>query len=286
MVDQNSSDGTSIAIKNLFPQVRLVKSKRNLGRTGGYNLGFRYARGDYILCLDHDTIVHRDMLMELVNTAEGDPRIGAVGPKIYFYDDPKRLWSFGEFISLKTGRSHSLGYNEIDKGQFEKNFIVQVYPTAILVKRKILNVIGGYDDIFFAVYCDSDFCIRISNAGYIIVSVPKAKIWHKVIKPSDVLYVDGKATNKELQELGFISPLKAFLSARNRIIFMRKNSKPHWFFAFLIFFLPIYTVYYTLKIIKNKRTDILKAYWRGLWEGIKFVLKVGQMKIFYAIQNR
>jgi hypothetical protein len=281
VVDQNSSDGTANAIEKIFPEIKLIKNKENLGRTGGYNTGFNYAQGDYILCLDHDTVVHEDMLTELVKVAEKGVRIGAVGPKIYYYNDPNRLWSIGEFVSLKTGRSWSFGYNEIDKGQFEKSFVVQIYPTAILVKRKVMNLIGGFDDIFFAVYCDSDFCVRIYEAGYIIVSVPKAKLWHKVLKPSGVNYVDNKPTNRKLQELGFISQQRAFLSGRNRIIFMKKHSKCY-FVSFFLFLLPAYSEYYTVQILRNQRADLLKAYWRGILEGTKFALGPKKKKIIHA----
>lgn len=261
IVDNGSTDGSWGAIKAMkgrYPLLKLIRSKLNLGRTGGYNLGLKYATGEYIMFLDQDTIVDKNMVNELVKVIEMDPTIGAVGPKIYYYNDPKRIWSAGTSVNLLTGRVHFLGCNQIDKGQFNSVIEVQQHPTAILVKREAINKINGYDKDIFMVYCDADFCVRIWKACYKIVLAPKAKLWHKVKTPLQMH-----------ERLGMKTPLMAFLIGRNRIIFMKKHALH--LTPFLLLFMPLYLLCYSLVCLIDKRLDLLQSFWKGTANGSRFI---------------
>ena len=84
LVDNNSTDGTPIKIRQDFPQVHVIENSANLGVLAGYNVGFRYALdagAEYILMLNNDTLVSPDMLAELLSIAENDPRSAIVMPQ-------------------------------------------------------------------------------------------------------------------------------------------------------------------------------------------------------------
>jgi GT2 family glycosyltransferase len=85
LVDNASSDQTVSFVKENFPAVRLIESKRNLGFAGGNNLGIQAARGDLIALINSDTVVDRDWLYYLMETIQSDGNIGAVGSKILFF---------------------------------------------------------------------------------------------------------------------------------------------------------------------------------------------------------
>jgi GT2 family glycosyltransferase len=253
VVDNASTDGTYNAVKQIFPDVKIVINDRNLGVTGGRNRGAIESRGDYLLFLDHDMIVDKQMIEELLKAVRVDPKIGIAGPIIYYYDEPSKVWAAGTSISMLTGK---ISFN--DKVTNTKHFEVQVIPATIIVKREVLDKVGLFDETFFATYEDTDFCFRIRKAGYKVVCVPEAKAWHKIP-------IDSKS-----QELRLLS--RSYYIARNRIIFMKKHARLSNFMVFLILFVPIYAIYYTWLGLRYLKLHFIKEYWRGLFEGLREIL--------------
>jgi len=253
VVDNASTDGTYDAVKQIFPDVKIVRNERNLGVTGGRNRGAIESRGDYLLFLDHDMIVDRQMIEELLKVVMADPKIGIAGPIIYYYDEPSKVWAAGTFINMLTGK---ISFN--DKATNTKCFEAQVIPAAIMVKREVLNKVGLFDGTFFATYEDTDFCFRVKKAGYKVVCVPEAKAWHKI--PTDL----------KSQELRLLS--RSYYIARNRIIFMKKHARLTNFLVFLILFMPIYAIYYTWRGLRYWKLHFIEEYWRGLFEGLRKTL--------------
>lgn len=254
VVDNASTDGTAEAIKQRFPDMKLVKSQKNLGVTGGRNLGAKHANGDYVLFLDHDTVVDGRMLFELTSVMHNDSSIGLAGPIVYYYDDPRRIWAAGTSISLISGRISFNFADAIDHGQFNNTMEVQVLPAALLVKKEVLNKVEPFDDTFFAVYEDTDFCFRVREAGYKVVCVPKAKIWHKT--PLD----------RRVQALWVLS--RAYYIARNRIIFMKKHVGNLRLALFLTIFLWVYALYYILKSFQFMKMRYAVDFWNGIIDGL------------------
>jgi GT2 family glycosyltransferase len=254
VVDNASTDGTNEAVKRMFPKVKLIRNKRNEGVTGGRNRGAIEAEGDYILFLDHDMIVDKQMVGELMKIIEADPKVGMAGPIIYYYDEPSKVWAAGTSINMLTGKV-DLNILNSDKTGRGEPFDVQVLPAAFMVGKEILNKVGLFDDVFFAVYEDTDFCFRVREAGYRVLCVPNAKAWHKV--PVDA----------EKQDLHVLS--RSYYVARNRIIFMKKYAESVDFIVFLILFVPVYAIYYTLRCLRRWRPSFIKEYWKGLLDGFR-----------------
>ena len=185
VVDNGSTDGSPAAIRNRFPDVTLIETGENLGFTGGNNVGLQWAleRGsDYALLLNNDTEVAPDFLRRLIQTAETDPQIGIAGPTIYYYEQPQTVWSAGGGIDRQRGTTWMVGLDDRDVGQFgetprEMDFVT---GCALLIKRDVLQKVGLLDDRFFAYYEDAEWCVRVQRAGFKIVHVPTAKIWHKI----------------------------------------------------------------------------------------------------------
>lgn len=252
VIDNGCTDGTSEAIEQRFPDVKLVRNDKNLGVTGGRNLGAKYVNGEYIFFLDHDTIVNRQTISELVSVMEKNPRIGAAGPIVFYYHDPTRISALGTSISLLTGRVSFNFTGLVEDCQLNKIVEVQVIPVAILIRRETLDKVGMFDDIFFAVYEDTDFCFRIRENGYQTVCIPRAKIWHKI------------SSDFRNQNVAILD--RAYYVARNKVIFMRKHSK--YFPAFIMIFLPIYLVYFSLLSVICMKGNWLKNYIKGLVTGL------------------
>ncbi len=102
------------------PSLRLIliKNDKNVGFAEGNNIGIKYALNnlypDYLLLLNNDTVVDKRFLVEMLKVSESDNKIGIVGPKIYFYNEPNRIWFAMGKISWKFCRGLNIGYNEID----------------------------------------------------------------------------------------------------------------------------------------------------------------------------
>jgi GT2 family glycosyltransferase len=184
VVDNASVDETATAIREQFPNVEVIVSKENLRFAGGNNIGIQYALShgaDYILLLNNDTIVDRNFLTYLITTAESDKNIGMVGPKIYYYSDPNRIWYAGGKIDWWMGWLSHIGVRETDNGQHstpkETDFIS---GCCLLVKRAVIEKIGVLDTAYYIYGEDVDWCIRATQSCFKLFFEPKGKIWHKL----------------------------------------------------------------------------------------------------------
>lgn len=88
VVDNGSARDEAAMLRERYPEIKALRSERNLGFAGGNNLGFAAATGDYLLLLNNDTEVEDDTLHYLCETLAGNPAIGAVCPKIRFFAPP------------------------------------------------------------------------------------------------------------------------------------------------------------------------------------------------------
>jgi GT2 family glycosyltransferase len=210
VVDNGSSDGTTQAIRERFPQVTVLENAENLGFTGGNNVGICHALesgAEYIMLLNNDTVVASDMLQHLISVAETDPGIGIVTPTIYYYDEPTRIWCAGAGIDWRRVITWRLRAEEIDDGTPRPVQEVDFASgCAICVRRSVVERIGLLDPRFFIYFEETEWCMRISQAGYRCVLVPQSKVWHKV---------------SSAMQQG--SPRAAYYMTRNTLLFLHKS---------------------------------------------------------------
>jgi GT2 family glycosyltransferase len=215
VVDNGSGDGSVPVIRSNYSEVSLIETGDNLGFVGGNNVGLNYAksrRADYALLLNNDTEVTPNFLNLLVEAAESDPKIGIVGPTIYYYTQPEVIWSAGGLIDWREGVTHMIGLNETDQGQFGDSYRPVDFVTgcALLIKMSVIDQVGLLDPRFFAYYEETEWCVRVSQAGFKILHVPQAKLWHKI-----------SPVAREA------SPQVHYYMTRNRLLFL-KLTKARW----------------------------------------------------------
>lgn len=182
VVDNGSADDSASVIRSRFPNIPVLETDKNLGYAGGNNLGMRSAfesDAEYALLLNDDTVLDRCMLSRLVETAQADARIGFVGPMVYSAAQPEHIQSAGGKIDRFWIATHR-GFREADAGQFSEPAEVDwLVGCAIMVKRQVVERIGDLDVRFFSYVEELDWCVRARRAGYRIVHVPAARLWHK-----------------------------------------------------------------------------------------------------------
>lgn len=213
LVDNGSTDGTAEAVKELFPAVDIIQNGKNLGYAAGNNVGIREVLNlgiETVLLLNDDTVVDPHFLTILVESLYRSPDIGAVNPTIYYFDDPDIIWSAGGQINERTGIAHQRHFKEIDRGQLgsSERDVHYAIGAAILIKAEALEKVGMLDSEFFVYYEETDWCFRARAAGFRIVYVPTARIWHKVSRNM----TQGHET-------------LSYYFCRNRLLFLHKRGK-------------------------------------------------------------
>ena len=183
VVDNDSTDGSPehLALLVEVPWGELVRADRNLGFTGGANLGLRLAleRGaDYAFLLNNDATVAPDCIATLVKEAERRPQVGLVGPKIVWAAEPGCIWSAG--MSVAWHRATIEAHRNVpDDGRFDGCRVVQgLSGCALLVKRAVLERVGLLDERYFVYYEDLDWCLRARQAGFRCLYVGAARASH------------------------------------------------------------------------------------------------------------
>jgi len=219
LLDNHSTDGSVVAIRTEFPQVQVIELEKNLGYTGNNNIGIEAAiqqGADWLLVLNEDTLLAPDCLEHLVEAGEADAGIGIVGPMVYHHDEPDIIQSAGGSLGA-WWRSKHIGQNERDRGQFTTPLPVEwVSGCAIMLRRQVIEQIGGLDERFFYYWEETEWCVRARKAGWQIVHVPAAKLWHKGVQR---LYQPNVSV--------------AYYNTRNRFLMFSKHKAPlkAWGFA-------------------------------------------------------
>ncbi len=255
IVDNGSVDSSADQLQREFPEVRMVRNAQNLGFTGGNNVGMRDAlsRGaDYLLLLNNDTIVAPDFLSKLVAVAEGQPTVGMINPKIYYYEPPDRIWyAGGQYEPWRTFPKH-FGLRQRDVGLYnQKREVSFITGCALLIKAEVVRKIGLLDEIFFLSFEDADWSIRALEAGYKGVYVPESVIWHR----------DSYVTEKSL---GLAR--REFYNMRNTVLCARKHILPKQVPLFILS-LGKYIAYGTVRSLFAADWKRVAALYHGAWTG-------------------
>lgn len=177
-VDNASTDGSADRVAERYPQVRLIRNKQNRGFAGGCNVGLQAARGDMLVLLNQDTVVQSGWLRALAEALRR-PDVGVVGCKI-LYADGRTIQHAGGWIEWPLGLTHHYGRGEEDTGQWNTPRPVDyVTGAALAFRRDVLERVGPLDEGFWPGYFeDTDFCLRVRQAGYEIWYVPDAVVLH------------------------------------------------------------------------------------------------------------
>lgn len=206
VVDNDSQDGIEEKVRTIS-DVTFVQTGKNLGYSGGNNRGIEEAiknSADYILILNPDTEISPSSIENLVKAVRSD-EVGIAAPKILF-GDKKTIWYAGGNLDIFNVLGSHRGVDEEDRGQYDKQEETDnATGGAILVKKEVFDRIGLFDERYFLYYEDSDFSFRAKRAGFKIVYVPEAVVYHR-----------------NAQSTGLGSPLQDYYITRNRMLFASK----------------------------------------------------------------
>jgi GT2 family glycosyltransferase len=203
VVDNGSTDGSVDALQAEYPQVMLLPLSDNVGFAGGNNHGLRHALrwgADYVLLLNNDARIAPDTVDMLVQAAQADRQVGILGPIIYRDDGSQHIESAGGRLNLYTGRF--CHFETLPADQVHPYEVDMVSGCAMIVRREVMEQVGLLNERYFAYFEDAEWCVRVRRAGYRVVAVPGAQVWHRGSTASG----------------GFHAPLRIYYSVRNHLL--------------------------------------------------------------------
>lgn len=214
LIDNASTDGSVAFARDHCgrdPRFEIIECPSNLGWAGGNNVGMQAALdagADYVFLLNNDTATEPDCIERLVATAEENPRIGALAPKMLLYDNPALLNSVGLECSI-IASSWDLGIGRLDGERWNQpRQVIGVCGGAAFFRVAALRAAGLLPDDFEIYLDDLDLCLRIWDAGFEIWNCPAARVRHKF-----------SATMGE----GARARRKYYLNTRNRFRVLARN---------------------------------------------------------------
>lgn len=262
VIDNGSVDGTYDYVSQNFPKVKIVRTEKNLGYSGGFNLGLDYAfnqlHADYVLVSNNDVKADPNAIQELINVVVTDEKIGFVTGKVYYYDQPNIFQTVGKCEHPIRWNGDHIGNREEDIGQYdnveERIFADDVFT---LVNGKMYKEIGGYDTTFFLQSEEYEWQARAKKHGYKIMYTPYAKIWHK-----------------ESMTIGKTSALKAYYDARNPMLVVLLHKSPDFFRRYFWHHFKKGVINSSIKMcLRTRRVNVSLKIWQGFLSGLWWGLK-------------
>lgn len=270
VVDNASTDGSAALVAAEFPQVRLIANAENRGFTGGNNQGIAVSRGRYVMLLNPDTEVVGDALAAMVAYMDSRPEVGVLGPQLLYPDGSvqssrRRFPTFGtalfESTWLQSWAPPGLleRYYVLDRRDDETSEVDWVMGACLVVRREVIERVGGLDEGFFMYSDEPDWCKRIKDAGWKVVYFPGARVIHH----------EGKSSEQ-------VVPARHIYFQTSKVRYFRKYHGPLAAGALRFFLLALYGQQLVLEATKAVlghkrplRRQRVAAYWQVLRSGLK-----------------
>lgn len=203
VVDNASVDGTAELLE--ARGVHSVRAERNLGFAGGAALGMRGATGHVVL-LNNDATFAPDAVEQLLRALD-DPRVGAATAKILLAGtDPVLVNSTGNIVTA-DGRGTDRDYRRPLGTESTDPDVFGFCGGAALLRRDMLDEVGGFDPSLFLYYEDTDLSWRLRAAGWTVRYVPGAVAEHQHAASS-----------------GTDSPVFRYYNTRNSLIVLARHA--------------------------------------------------------------
>lgn len=264
VVDNNSKDGSPEMVKFLFPEIRLIQNKNNLGFAKANNQAIRIAKGEYVLLLNSDIEILENAIEILISSMDNDQKIGAMGgmqlsPEKVIQTVAARNFPtiLTEFF-VQTNLANWFPKNKLFAKGWGANFDHRVFQEVdtlsgafMILRNKTINEIGAFDENIFMYSEDIELCYRIKKAGWKIVYNPNAKAIH---------YFNQSAKKFKEFTKGNIN-IKALQS---KYYFFKKHYGKSYAFLFRLMTLAtsfFWILFWAFFLLFRKNKNVLKETW-------------------------
>lgn len=250
VIDNASVDGSAHMIRQNFPGVKLIASKVNTGFSKGNNIGMREAKNPYILLLNSDVYVQDDSLYKALAYFRVNLNCDVLGPRLN-YPSGRLQFSSGNLPNPINIIPWILGLKLLSFHTEKKTFFSKAHKTGwvmgafFMLKKKIFDKTGGFDENLFMHMEEIEWCKRIKDLGF--------KIWY--VPQVAVVHLHGASTNFDLRA-----------SFTNELSGIKYYLKKH----FNSFYIPIKLFLLTGLLLRSftffvlRKKDRAEIYWKGL----------------------
>lgn len=250
VIDDASDDGTYEDLKQLFPQVNVIRNSKRRLMTFCRNVGVLRSHGDLIFFLDDDNIVDRNTITQLARYCTKYDNVSVTAPLAYHSCEPSKVW----FSIVKYAPQGIMLHLKNDIPKYPT--IIEVFHNAFMVKKKIFKEVGLFNDVDFPIHLSEvEFYLRLKKKSYLALLVPSAKVWHDV----------------PIRKGGWLRHYDSFRArflVRNYVLLSAYFGSAH-FLAFVICIAPAISIRYVVLALINKRINVVHSLISGFLEGIK-----------------
>lgn len=249
----STDDSVKVLTEKYCQQLTIILAEKNKGYPYGLNLGIPRALengAQWLLLMNNDVVVASNFLYELKIAVTENPSHSLFAPMILYHEAPDTIWYLGQrvipgtLIGIGSYRGHK------DNGQFSSVFQTDfVHGCTMLVRKNVFEKIGLFDDSELIYGDDADFSWRAHLAGFKMLSVPRAKLWHKIALT-----------------MGRHKPKTRYLRIKTSIKFYRKYS--HGIQLFMMFiFTTLRAIIIFLKDFFTGRFELIAPLYLGWKDG-------------------
>ncbi len=268
VIDNNSTTSGVDEIPLQFPDTILLKNDENVGFGRANNIGIQWAIENtdckYFLILNNDTTIDNETIPTLEHALQHDTSAGVAAPKIVMMDAHDTVWYGGGDIDWKKCGATIPGYLQSSSTGSDVN--IQRYVSfasgcAMLVRKSLIEKIGGFDQRFFMYVEDVELCIRILKSGSSILYTPASVVFHKgqgSQRKSDKFYPLAHPKNPNLSF--FLYHLN-----KNRLLTVKQHASTKEAFQFWTYY-PFFICVKNLQYLLYRRFDALSAISRGWFD--------------------
>jgi len=223
VADNASTDDSVAFVSKTYPSVKIIQNATNGGYAKGYNDALKAIDAELYCLLNSDVEVTQNWLAPIISEFINNHNTAIVQPKILDFKNK----NYFEYAGAAGGFIDQFGYpycrgrifNTIEQDQGQYDDVVDIFwasGACLFIRREIFEILGGFDESFFAHMEEIDLCWRAFNQGYKTKYVGASNIYHV-----------GGAT------LISNSPQKTFLNFRNSLFALVKNANGNVFYLIL-----------------------------------------------------
>jgi len=194
VVDNASSDDSVEAVRERYPEVRVIANPQNAGFARANNQGLRETHGELVLFLNSDAELRPGALQALVSALDRRPELGLVGPRTLNSDGTVQV-SYGPLLTplaewrqrrrvRAVSRRDPAALRRLEAEGRRDGSPDWLSGSCLLARREALSAVGGFDEAFFLYEEDVDLCLRLRRAGWEIAYVAAAEVVHHLGRSS------------------------------------------------------------------------------------------------------
>ena len=256
IVDNNTENLSQTINKQNFPRLKFLQLPENMGFGKANNEGAKLATVKYLFLLNPDTMLMNNAIVILYEYLECNPQCGACGGNL-FDENLKPVHSFRRIFPSIFWELNELTKYRLEKALYGENSqfnhkdqpmkVAYITGADLMIRKSLFAHCEGFSKDFFMYYEETDLCKRITNNGYSIISVPKAKIKHLEGKS-----YNGEDKNNSFNEFRWRSIFESMI-----IYYSKNNSKiSKWICLKIAYFTLLLKAY----LGNNKNKQIFKTY--------------------------